>query len=400
MSLPVLLRSDMTGAPALTSANGQIINLLTACLVNGFNTQSVSSATASGGVVTFNFAAGPGFSALDTVTIAGATNSTVNGQFRTQSASGNQVLVAIPGVPDGAVTGTITMKFSPLGWTRPYTGTNLAVYRQGGASTTKRFLRIYDGETLTAGRFRARGYENMTAVSTGTGPFPTTAQVAGNGTEQMSTYYQGSSYPTAPRHWIVIGTPRFFAVYIGYYMEVAPWDEGPLGTVAPITTFRRSQASIFWFGDPANIFKPADAYACMLPIDYQGQRPYFPRAYTGAGSAIEGWVASIGAVGYLQTNLGGGGPPAYPNPSDGGVHLMPAPFVYDYLNNQNNVRGTFPGILQMIENPFESYTGQEPHIGQILQNIPGVTGRVMIAAHAYASAQSIPWLLDEDWGDL
>ena len=119
MSLPVLLHSGLSGAPSLSfAANGSLNALLLATLVNGFNTQAVSSATAAGGVVTFNFATAPGFPAKYTVVIEGATNASVNGTFRVQSSASNQVLVAIPGVPDGAVGGTMTMKFAPLGWTR------------------------------------------------------------------------------------------------------------------------------------------------------------------------------------------------------------------------------------------------------------------------------------------
>jgi hypothetical protein len=203
MSLPVLLHSGMTGAPSMTPANGTINALLNACLVNGFNTQSVSSATCTSGVVAFNFPSAPGFSTSDTVTIAGASNTTVNGQFRVQSAASNQVLVATPGVPDGAVGGTITLKFSPLGWTRPYSGTNLGAYRQGGSASHKRYLRVYDGSTTADSSYYVRAYEAMTAISTGTGPFPTTAQSAGNGVAQFGAQ-------AAVQSWCIVGTPALF----------------------------------------------------------------------------------------------------------------------------------------------------------------------------------------------
>ncbi|MBY0464095.1 MAG: hypothetical protein K2W33_04050, partial [Burkholderiales bacterium] len=244
--------------------------------MNGFNTQSVTSATASGGVVTFNFASAPGFSALNTVTIAGASNATVNGQKRVQSAASNQVLVAIPGVPDGAVGGTITLKFSPLGWTRPYSGTNIGVYRQGGTASHKRYLRVYDHNVVAANYVAyARGYESMTSVSTGTGPFPTVAQVAGNGAGAAFPYdYTTDAPATQYRAWVLLGTPRFFILYAqtngviyGTGITAAP----------PLASALHTQAQCFAFGELADVTKAADAYAVALWPQNAMHTPYVAR---------------------------------------------------------------------------------------------------------------------------
>lgn len=62
------------------------------------------------------------------------------------------------------------------GWSEAYTGTNLRSYQMGGGNQF--FLDVDDtgpgaGTTKEA---RIRGYETMTAVATGTNPFPTVAQ--------------------------------------------------------------------------------------------------------------------------------------------------------------------------------------------------------------------------------
>ena len=66
------------------------------------------------------------------------------------------------------------------GWTAPYTGTNLIAFKEG-AGGNNRFLRVFDGgaDTSTSRVIKVRAYENMTAISTGTGLFPTSAQVNG-----------------------------------------------------------------------------------------------------------------------------------------------------------------------------------------------------------------------------
>lgn len=375
MSLPVYLHSAMTGAPSLTPTNGSINALLNACLVNGFNTQSVVSATAASGVVTFNFASAPGFSALDTVTIAGASNGTVNGQKRVQSASGNQVLVDIPGVPDGAVGGTITLKFSPLGWTRPYSGTNLGAYRQGGSASHKRFLRVYDGTLAADYLYYVRGYENMTAISTGTGAFPTTAQIAGNGV----TMYGCQS---AVQAWFIVGTPRFFYLFIGHAVDAT----GNLGVLP-----RNSLAS-FNFGELADVQKATDTYAYIIPSNYTGiiSSQYMPRAYTGTGTAIGANPVSYGGLNTTSFGL------AAPDPGSGHIVLAGQPFVYDPTGSQS-LRGFLPGALSFMNSPIG---GGSMLPRDVLTGITGVTGRVLLGTSYGATATyDIGLMLDEDWGD-
>jgi hypothetical protein len=398
MSLPVLLTSDMVGAPIYNFANGSVINLLTACLVNGFNTQSVVSATASGGVVTFNFASAPGFSALDTVTVAGAIDTAVNGQKRVQSAAGNQVLVAMPGIPDGAVVGALTLKFSPLGWTRPYTGTNLAAYRQGGAASHKRFLRIFDGSTTSAYRFYARGYENMTAISSGTGPFPTTAQVAGNGTEQVSLYDHGI-YQAVGRPWFIVGTPRFFYFCFGYnFASSSDFQNtyGPAGQVAPLSALFRGYSSVFMFGELANVTKAADTYAIVIPTSFSNAQHYIARS---ASSVVGPVTCVLGGrhTGTLYTTDAA----QYPSPADGGLHLRAPDWAWDFIDPGYATRGTVPGLLYAAESPAQNpIAGQEQHCGKIFTNIPGVNGRMVLGTNQHHNWQDMLFMLDEDWGDL
>lgn len=377
MSLPIYLHSGMAGAPALQQINGSFNAVLNACLVNGFNTQSVSSATCASGVVTFNFASAPGFSALDTITIAGASNATVNGKFRVQSAASNQVLVAIPGVPDGAVGGTTTVKFSPLGWTRPYSGTGIGVYKQGGGAAHKRFVRIYDNTVTTENYFYARGYENMTAVSSGTGPFPATAQVTGNG----SAINLGAIAPPGLVSWFVIGTPRFFYV-------ATSWGADMTGS---LSTFPSGLMMHYSFGELANVYKATDVYAysaCGHPSGVINGF-YLPRSYTGTGTALGGTLYGESAN---VTCLG------VPGPDAGSGHIIFGNPV-KVLDNSGttSIRGTFPGMLGMVHSVLNNayYPG-----GHQLSGVAGVTGRLLLSQpYAYGTQGEFALLMDEDWGD-
>lgn len=378
MSLPVILHSGLAGAPTLSPyENGSMNSFLLACLVNGFNSKVASSATAASGVVTFNFATDPGFPVGYTVEISGATNASINTKTRVTAASGNAVSVAIPGVPDGAVGGTITMKFPGLGWTNPFSsGTQTRVYRQGGAAAHKRFLRVYDGAMASAGTFSARAYENMTDVSTGTGPFPTTSEASGNG----FNYHTASS---TKRPWIIVGTPRFFYLTFDFgstYTEVPPVFTN---TVTP--TF-----SGFYFGELDRVQKAGDTYAYVIPQGYGGVLLSGSRASTLVADSRP----SLTLVGAENSQFNGRS--TYPDPVSGNIILHDAARVYEWASGRTGLRGFFPGMMCHDSNMARISPGWVA-AGTTFTGFPGVTGRVMLMA---TGGTEYMLRLDEDWGDL
>lgn len=96
------------------------------------------------------------------------------------------------------------------GWSKAYSGTNKAAYRQGNGNL--RYLRVDDTGTTTA---RVRGYESMTDVDTGTGPVPTEAQVSGG-------LYQYKSSSATARPWVVVADENFFILWVGSNNGTAP----------------------------------------------------------------------------------------------------------------------------------------------------------------------------------
>ena len=386
MSLPILLHSGMTGAPSLYLGNGRVNAVLKACLVDGFNVKSVTSATASGGVVTFNFASAPGFGSMETVEVAGAANTAVNGKFRTVSAANNQVLVSIPGVPDGAVSGTITLKYPALGWTLPYTsGTTTYCFRQGGNETFKRFLRVSDSAVTSNNAFYTRAYEAMTAVSTGTGLFPSTATYAGNGIEtQMMD--GGAIATSAARQWFLVGTARSFY----FCFDMYGYGTAGAGSVNPLTTpgLIKLYTGGFFFGDLNNVAKPGDQYAQYLCLSAYGPLNFvpqncMPRLHSGVAGAVEG----ARVAGAAMTGM------VYPSPSTGGLTVLSRAAVFD----TEAVRGTMPGALVIGERPTAATTPVNG--GTIFTGIPGITGRSLLALGQPINSDFL-LALDEDWGEL
>lgn len=104
----------------------------------------------------------------------------------------------------------------PAGWSKPYSGSDVAVFRQGqwnGAiSRPQYYLRVLDDGSLTAGGREAavRAYEEMTDTSDGgTNPFPTPSQMAAGLCVRKSHFAD-----TSARKWIVAADHRTFVLLV------------------------------------------------------------------------------------------------------------------------------------------------------------------------------------------
>jgi hypothetical protein len=75
----------MEGAPQLTNAWGCMVDLLDACLVNGFNLKPITSITSANGTATVTIQAGHLFQVNQVILIAGADQAEYNGEKRVLS---------------------------------------------------------------------------------------------------------------------------------------------------------------------------------------------------------------------------------------------------------------------------------------------------------------------------
>ena len=114
-----------------TNTAGSILGLLQSILVDGFNLKTVSTLTRSGTTATCYVSTGHGLLDKQVVLIAGATGGDAalyNGEFRITYVDANNFTYTMAGTPSDSATGTITSKTAPLGWTKPYSGTNKAAF--------------------------------------------------------------------------------------------------------------------------------------------------------------------------------------------------------------------------------------------------------------------------------
>lgn len=309
--------SAMTGAPVLSGTAGSLIAVLDACLVNGFGLKTADSVVVSGGIATATFSTGHSFEPDVIALVTGATPAGLNGEKTVLTTSTNTITFDATGIADGAATGAITFKLAPAGWAKAFSAANIAAYRADDPTGTRMFLRVDDTGTQNA---RVVGYESMTDVSAGAGPFPTSVQVAGGG------WWPKANEVNATAHaWTLFSDSRGFLLHI----HCSQTNAGAAG-------------AIWGFGDFSS-YKSGDAYSAALwatIVDESGSAsvagysaefvgpsptvgPHVARSYTALGGALlahqlaESYFTGSGASGAVNNST----VPKYPNGPNNGLVL-------------------------------------------------------------------------------
>lgn len=279
------ITSTMRGAPQISGTAGTFIGALDAFLLTGWGTATALSVSVSGGVGTAIFPDGTFFDDHAVVLFAGATTpAALNGEARVLSHTNNSITFET-NAPDGvATTGTsITVKYAPVGgWSKPFQGANLAVYKSTDVQSPGHCLRVDDSGTTVA---RVLGYESMSDVATGVGPFPTTVMMSGGGYVHKSL-----AASTATVRYAMAGDGRavLWAVEAGTYNS----------TVNRVCNVRG-------FGDPIALAPGGDAWATFLSANSSANNSSFDTGAVsgGSGSSTSGFTVSpraFSAVGSAQ----------------------------------------------------------------------------------------------------
>jgi len=371
--------SAQTSAPTLTGTAGTLVTLLDACLKDGFNSQSISSASQTGGVATLTFSGAHGYAVNDVIAISGANEAAWNHEFRVLTTPLTTTLTfAIDAGTTSPATGTLSAKTAPLGWTKPFSGTNKAAYLPK-AQYVQCYLRVLDDSstpTSANGRWaKLRGYESMSDVDTGTGPFPDTTQAA-----NALTCWKSSTSDSTARTWWLVGDGGI--AYLG--IAASAGAPGVYGGYA--------------FGD-INSLKSGDAYSCLLsawaagvdtlPSNYgtsmvfttlgapgatQAGR-YLARTYTQLGTAIAcGFMGDNG----VSTVMGAAGV-AYPHPPDNGLLFAPVAVVENSILRSRALPGLYTPLHANPLALLATVTDVPDLPGRTLQAFGLVTGNTNAA---------------------
>lgn len=313
------ITNTMRGAPQISGTAGTFLAALDAFLNTGWGSANAISVSVSGGVGTAQFAEGVFFDDHAVVLMANVTTpSALNGEARVLTHTNNSITFETD-APDGVATtgGTITVRYAPVGnWSKPFTGTNKACFKSADVQSYGHYLRVDDSGTTTA---RVVGYEAMTDVDTGSGPFPTAAMNSGGGYIQKS----GSANANAVRYAMAADSR---AVVWGI-------EPGSAGSTTPRNSNPRG------FGDAIALAPSGDVWAGFLSCIMSTTANFLesgslagqvssvgfgvtvtPRAVTGLGSAVihnaVPWTGVVTQFSGNDNTLG-----AAPSGVDGKIYL-------------------------------------------------------------------------------
>lgn len=306
------INNGMRGAPQVSGTAGTLLTAIRAFLLTGFGTVTAISVTVAGGIATASLQAGQSFDKNCVVLVDGATPAALNGENRVLTTSNASITWATTAA-DGVATGAITIKVAPVGgWEELFAGTvtNKAVFRSTHPQASGFCLWIDDTGTMAA---RVRGYESMTDVVTGIGPFPTDAQISGGG------------------YWVKSTAANTNAVRYDMFADartlISAIAAGSSGSAAS------SAAPLRGFGDMLPLRASGDVYSCALScngsvatataypygsFDYVSSGTdgvYMPRAISGIGSAVQ--VASATYAGSTSPSGADATLGAFPSQVDG-----------------------------------------------------------------------------------
>lgn len=232
--------SDNPNSPTLSGTPGSLVALLDACLIDGYDPRTPDSVTVAGEICTANFSGGNPFEQHAVVQITGASVAGLNAEWRIATATATAITFVCPGVADGTVSGTISIKRAPAGWVKAFADTNRGAYHSASFASTQLYLRVDDAYGTSA---RVRGYEQMTSIDAGTGLFPTLTQRA----EGNYWWQKSSSSDAIAREWAVIAD--------GAMLYYCPIHSG--------NSFFSGQHTPFRFGDVRSRVA-GDAYHCLI----------------------------------------------------------------------------------------------------------------------------------------
>jgi hypothetical protein len=372
--------SAMVGAPVLSGAAGTVIGILDACLVNGFALKTADSLTIASGVATLNISTGHSFEVGSVALVAGATvtGGTVNGEQKVTAVTANTASFAVPGLADQTASGTVTAKLAPAGWQKQFSGTNLAVYKSLAPDSFGCSLRVDDSSNTD---LRVVGYESMTGISTGTGPFPTNAQISGGAYWAKS----GSAGATA-RNWMVFADARMFYWWCVPNSDTSITSQGiltgfgdltPLNSIDVFATYLAGASS-----SQSAATSPTEDFASGGRFNSSTVKHYFPRSYTGLGSSVNSaGVTSYSLLG-SNANYDSGGLSCllpYPNPTDTSIRFWKT-VVYE----GQGLRADCPGIAHCTQNAGFLYATKDIVAGSGL-----FTGRQLLVARVGAPGYNV-----------
>jgi len=208
----------------------------------------------------------------------------------------------------------------PAGWTKPFSGTDKAVYRNAANAIARSYFRVVD--TATNHTTKVRGYDTMSDIDTGTGPFPAISDVTGDGL----SIARSVSVNNNVRPWIAAADERTLVLFVQF--DGINWEMFYLGDGIPDVSYnanfsilaaRNSEnhpgPQLALFAEP--ITSLTFNKGIYIKGTYGGVNAKLCRAFAGPGlffSTISGGMSFLGGILAM--------------PNDNSIYLFQPPLAY------------------------------------------------------------------------
>ena len=219
-----------------------------------------------------------------------------------------------------------------IGWTKAYSGTNKAVYRQPTSGANGFYLAVDDSVGTNA---TITGFETMSSVSAGSGQFPTTTQNAALQSGWNLAVYKSNTSDTTARSWQFFSNGKIF--YLVVYL--AGTSSSQMVVFGDYVSYKSGDQFNTIIGAATTLNATSSSCAMTSLQTWSAQtsvRQWGPRPYTQTGTSV--YLPVITSP--IQTTYYGGGGEAYPSPITGGLSVAPV-WVAEYAVG---VRGVLPGV--------------------------------------------------------
>lgn len=294
---------------------------------------------------------------------------------------------------------------APAGWTKEYSGTNLAAYKQGALATYNQYYLRVDNTNGDGGV--VRGYESMDSIDSGVNPFPSLVQKLISPIT-LGIWWLHSSTANVP--WMVVATERTLYLWNAYAVNA--------------TSYTPANQSFFQaFGDFDSMLGVEDKGNCLI-VGAAGNstNQYYATEilqFNDSGpSAAPGFIAKsrdgvIPSVNFFSTaDFRLSNSSTY---LTNGISTVPAPNLSDYQFYYSDAYivdyGTLNGVGNRLRGKWKgrvvAYNGRKQTVGTsgslqlinagdqlTLPQYPGKTFEV-IGSRSYSVSNSYPFLLIE-----
>lgn len=259
------------------------------------------------------------------------------------------------------------------GWTKPYTGTNKAAFRNGvAAGGTGMYVRVLDDGSATGGARNAlaRAYLTMSDVDTGTIQTPTAAQLAAS-----IVWRKSDTTDSTARDWILV------ADELTFYLCV---DTGTVASNGGCGTYAAGDFASYVPSDTYRFFiagretqhaasQQGDALGLMALTSFDTPASlgfWLARGYAGSGSPIRAGLIVPGKVNGAVPIGAANDSLANPAPGSGLLFWVPG-----LIASELTVRGRLRGIYA----PLSDHTGVA--MGTDVVNPPGLSATITALRH-------------------